>query len=126
MAMKPRAMKKKTPMRGGGMTAKKKPAPFPGSPAGRKRGKGRLVGPPTLEVGGKRKRISADKVKGRINLGGQNVGKKGVVGTVGGKDVVGGRKKKSPKPKTGNLGKGVSVAGKRRKNKPNDPKLLRG
>lgn len=44
---------------------------------------------------GKRKRISADKVKGPINLGGANVGKKGVVGTVGGKDVVSRKKKKS-------------------------------
>jgi len=99
-------------------TPKKKPTPFPGSSADMKRGKGRPVGRPKLDKpvgrpkldkliggpkldtkgGGKRKRISADKVKGRINLGGSNVGKKGVIGTVGGKDVVGNRNKKSPTP----------------------------
>jgi len=46
---------------------------------------------------GKRGRINANKVKGPINLGGANVGKKGVVGTVGGKDVVN-RKPKKKKP----------------------------
>ena len=102
--MRPRAMKKKPMMRGGMASL---------SPSGKPK------------AGGKRKRISAGKVKGPINLGGSNVGKKGVVGTVGGKDVVGSRKKKSPISKIGNVGKGVSVAGKRRKNKPNDPKLLR-
>ena len=96
-------------------TPKKKPTPFPGSPADMKRGKGRPIGRPKLDkpigrpkldtisagkpkAGGKRKRISADKVKGPINLGGSNVGKKGVIGTVGGKDVVNRRKKKSPTP----------------------------
>lgn len=76
---------------------------------------------------GKRKRISADKVNGPINLGGANVGKKGVVGTVGGKDVVGSKKKKPPKSGIVPIGKGLGkAAGKRRKNKPNDPKLFRG
>lgn len=64
---------------------------------------------------GKRKRISADKVKGPISLGGANVGKKGVVGTVGGKDVVSRKKKKSPKSGRVKIGKGFGKAGSSRK-----------
>tara|TARA_R110002020_G_scaffold5310_9_gene22316 strand:- start:386 stop:772 length:387 start_codon:yes stop_codon:yes gene_type:complete len=120
---------------------KKKPAPFPGNSSGMKPNTGRPVGRPKLDkpvgrprldtkaggkpkAGGKRKRISADKVKGPILMGGSNVGKRGVIGQVGGKDVVGvGYRKKK---KTGNLGKGLPAGGrKRRKNKPSDPKLLR-